>query len=242
MFSKLLGRISSAHVIALIALFVAIGGVAGALPGKNTVDSGDIKKNAVQSADISNSKGVKSADVVNDALTGNDINEATLGQVPSAGTVPANSINGTHVQNNSLTGDDIQNGSLGGGDINDGSLASADIDDGSLTGADIAANGSLQAAHLGLIATGSFNLPSIGAGGCVVASFDGIPGADGQDLLLVVPTDNNGTIQEPNYDTSGSLVVMGIPHPGEAHVKVCNVSNGAIDPGPQTYRMLLIEG
>ena len=223
-------RITSAHVISLIALFVAIGGVAGALPGRNTVDSGDIKKNAVKSSDISNTKGVKSPDVVNETLTGNDINEATLGQVPSAGTVPANSINSAWVENNSLTGDDIQNGSLGGGDVNDGSL----------TGADVAANGSFQAAHLGLIGTGSVDLGSIPAHSCIQATIDAIPGADGEDLLLVIPTDN-GSIQEANFGTSGELIMVGIPHPGEAHIKVCNVSAGAIDPGPQAYKILLIE-
>ena len=71
-------RLSPALVISVIALFVAIGGVAGALPGKNSVDSGDIKKNAVKSVDISNKKGVKSPDVVDDGLTGRDIRESSL--------------------------------------------------------------------------------------------------------------------------------------------------------------------
>jgi hypothetical protein len=61
-----------ALVVALIALFVAIGGVAGALPGKNTIDSGDIKKNAVKSPDIKNNN-----------VTGTDVNESTL-DLPSS--------------------------------------------------------------------------------------------------------------------------------------------------------------
>ena len=77
-------RLSPALVISVIALFVAIGGVAGALPGKNSVDSGDIKKNAVKSVDISNKKGVKSPDVVKNALTGRDLKESTLSEVPKA--------------------------------------------------------------------------------------------------------------------------------------------------------------
>ena len=56
----------AALVISLIALFVAIGGVAGALPGKNTVNSGDIKNNKV---------------------TGKDVNEKTL-KVPVAALPP----------------------------------------------------------------------------------------------------------------------------------------------------------
>jgi hypothetical protein len=66
----------AALVIALIALFVAIGGVAGALPGKNTIDSGDIKKNAVRSPDIKNNK-----------VTGKDVNEGTL-KIPTGALPP----------------------------------------------------------------------------------------------------------------------------------------------------------
>jgi hypothetical protein len=66
-------RPSPALVISTIALFVAIGGVAGALPGKNSVDSGDIKNNQVRSKDLkdNNVKGV-------------DVRESSLGIVPNA--------------------------------------------------------------------------------------------------------------------------------------------------------------
>lgn len=68
MLSRFRSQVSpAALVISLIALFAAIGGVAGALPGKNTIDSGDIKKNAV-----------KSSDIKNDKVTGADIKESTL--------------------------------------------------------------------------------------------------------------------------------------------------------------------
>jgi hypothetical protein len=67
---------TAALVIALIALFVAIGGVAGALPGKNTVNSGDIKKN-----------GVKSIDLKDDGVTGKDVKESTL-DIPATALPP----------------------------------------------------------------------------------------------------------------------------------------------------------
>ena len=72
------------------------------------------------------------------------------------------------------------------------------------------------------------------------ATFDGFPGADDQDMMLVTPTGTG--IPETNFDTGGELVMFGIPHGGESHVKVCNVSAGAIDPGTVTYRAVLIEG
>lgn len=74
-------------MISLIALFVAIGGVAGALPGKNTVNSGDIKKN-----------GVKSIDIKDDGVTGNDVKESTL-NIPSSA-VTKDTFGGTSIGGN----------------------------------------------------------------------------------------------------------------------------------------------
>lgn len=62
-----------ALLVALLALVVALGGTAGALPGKGSVQSNDIKKNAV-----------KSKHVKKDSLKGADILESSLGSVPSA--------------------------------------------------------------------------------------------------------------------------------------------------------------
>jgi hypothetical protein len=84
---------SPAMAIAFVALLAALSGTAIALPGSNTVNSGDIKNNTIRSKDIRNGTvsgkdikngSVKSADVGNDSLTGTDINEGTLGEVPSA--------------------------------------------------------------------------------------------------------------------------------------------------------------
>jgi hypothetical protein len=64
------GRIRShlrSNVVGYIAVFIALGGTAVALPGRNTVDSGDIKNGEVGSADVEN-----------DGLTGEDIDEGSL--------------------------------------------------------------------------------------------------------------------------------------------------------------------
>lgn len=77
----------SAHLrqqyIGLIALFFALTGGAYALQGKNTVDSGDIKPKNVKSSDLAPSS-VDSSKVADDSLTGVDIDEGSLGRVPSA--------------------------------------------------------------------------------------------------------------------------------------------------------------
>ena len=79
--------------VAFIALLAALSGTAVALPGKNTVDSGDLKRNAVKTRDIARNAvtgpkirngAVNGRKVRNNSLTGTDINEGTLGQVPSA--------------------------------------------------------------------------------------------------------------------------------------------------------------
>jgi hypothetical protein len=80
-------------VLSIIALFAALGGVSYGLAGKNTVTSDDIANGAVKSKDIKNSGvkskdlntgSVKSSDVADDGLTGDDINENTLGKVNRA--------------------------------------------------------------------------------------------------------------------------------------------------------------
>jgi hypothetical protein len=60
---KRITRPSPTVVVSALALLITFSGVAGALPGKNTVDSGDVKK---------------------DSLKGKDIKESTLNLPPSA--------------------------------------------------------------------------------------------------------------------------------------------------------------
>ena len=88
-------RPSPAMAVAFVALLAALSGTAVALPGTNSVDSGDIKNGQVKGKDIRNNAvtgkkvkngAVKSADVGDNSLTGTDIDESTLGQVPSANT------------------------------------------------------------------------------------------------------------------------------------------------------------
>lgn len=78
-------RISPAMVVAFIALGVALGGTSYAvtrLP-ERSVGKKQLKRQSVTRAAIA-ANAITSGKVVNEALTGADINEATLGQVPSA--------------------------------------------------------------------------------------------------------------------------------------------------------------
>ena len=99
----LASRPSPAMAVAFVALLAALSGTAIALPGTNSVDSGDIKNGQVKNKDIGKNavtgKKVKDGsiasgdvkngsltgtDVKDNSLTGSDVNESTLGQVPSA--------------------------------------------------------------------------------------------------------------------------------------------------------------
>ncbi|GAA1153833.1 hypothetical protein [Nocardioides aquiterrae] len=77
MLSKLTSRMTYANVASTTALVLAIGGggaaVAAAMVPANSVGSKQIVNNSV-----------KSVDLKNDGVTGTDVNESTLGQVPSA--------------------------------------------------------------------------------------------------------------------------------------------------------------
>lgn len=70
-------RLSPATVIAGIALFAALSGAAIALPGKNSVDSGDLKANSVTSQDLRN-KNVKTGDLANNAVTSAKVQNGSL--------------------------------------------------------------------------------------------------------------------------------------------------------------------
>jgi hypothetical protein len=69
--------------VAFVALLLALCGTAIALPGRNTVDSGDIKKSGVRSGDIAKNA-VTGSKVKNNSLKGADVLESSLGTVPSA--------------------------------------------------------------------------------------------------------------------------------------------------------------
>jgi formylglycine-generating enzyme required for sulfatase activity len=77
-------RPSPAMVVALIALFVSLGGTAAALSGSNTVQSDDLGPGAqVTAADVA-ANAVDGPDVTNNSLTGSDVNEPSLGATPLA--------------------------------------------------------------------------------------------------------------------------------------------------------------
>jgi hypothetical protein len=147
-------RPSPAMAVAFIALLAALSGTAVALPGKNTVDSGDIRKGAVKRGDIGGNavnggkvanNSIGGADVRNDGLTGDDVNESSLGAVPNA--TNANSANTANSANSANTANTATN--AGNADQLDGqdSTEFASVDDPgiALAGANVSSGGTLNA-------------------------------------------------------------------------------------------------
>lgn len=81
-------RFLRANLLGLIAIFIALSGIAVALPGKNRIDSGDIKQGQVKTLDL------------------------RRGAVTKA-KLRRNAVDGTRVRNNTLTDDDIDESTLG---------------------------------------------------------------------------------------------------------------------------------
>jgi hypothetical protein len=120
---KLFARAPSpAAALAFIALLAALSGSAIALPGKNTVDSADIKNGQVKGKDVGRNAvtgpkikngSASGADVRNNSLKGADIDESSLGQVPSANTAgSAGSATTANTANSATTAESVGGVSL----------------------------------------------------------------------------------------------------------------------------------
>jgi hypothetical protein len=132
----LLGRPSPAMVVALMALFVSLGGVTFAAVSltANSVGTQQLKRGAVHKSDIfrravTNSKlranAVTGDKVADDSLGGADILESSLGTVPSATTatsVGPNGVNTGAIQDDAVTSAKVLDNSLTGGDIDESTL------------------------------------------------------------------------------------------------------------------------
>lgn len=81
MLRKLTTTISPASCLAMVALFVALGGGAYAAAGK--IGTGEIKNGAVTKVKIKK-EAVTGPKIKNEAVTGDKVNEASLGIVPDA--------------------------------------------------------------------------------------------------------------------------------------------------------------
>jgi hypothetical protein len=103
---SLLSRLSSAHLIALVALFVSIGGTAWAAA---TINSGDVVDNSLKSRDLKDGKAVRGIDVKDGSLSGGDVTDGSIDTADLAD----DAVNSAKVNDNTLTGADVNESSFG---------------------------------------------------------------------------------------------------------------------------------
>ena len=124
MLRKLNTHVTPSSLLAIVALFVSLGGVSYAAA---TIGSAEIKDNSVKSKDVRN-KTLVGKDVKPNALGGNQIDESTLGQVPTAvsattATQADTATNATNAQTAAAVGPDGVNGDS----IQDDSVDATDL-------------------------------------------------------------------------------------------------------------------
>jgi hypothetical protein len=79
-------RLSYANVMSTIAVFLVVAGGSAfaASLAANSVNSKTVKDNSLKSLDLKDNKAVSTDDVIDASLTGADVDESTLAQVPDA--------------------------------------------------------------------------------------------------------------------------------------------------------------
>lgn len=109
-------RQAPALAVSLVALFTALSGAAMALPGSETVNSGDIKNEAVKSIDLKDGQAVTGADVVDESIASADVQDSTLLS--------------SDVADQGLTGDDLAGDTVQANDLAPNSVRAQELGDG----------------------------------------------------------------------------------------------------------------
>jgi hypothetical protein len=212
-------RPSPAFIVAVLALFIALGGPAQAkrllIDGsdirKGTIRSTQIKDGTIATRDISKSAqkalhvpadgSVTSAKLAANAVTADKL----AGGSVTAGKLATSAVGGLAIADGSVAGPDIADGAIGTSKLVDGSVTGAKIADGSLTTNDIARfSGRFKVTTIGTIAPQS----------CWTGEPRGLApeaaGADiSQDALLVTPQSSYDSGLAFSYRLSGMTVDPG---------------------------------
>jgi hypothetical protein len=199
MLQRFRSKLTYPYLVSTLALFVALGGGAYALDGKNTVNSGDVKNNTLTSKDQKDGKGTKGVDVTDNSLKGADVDESSLSQVPSA----ANANNANHA-NNADNADNATNAANATQAANSADADHADQADNATTVNSVA----VQAVRYRTNATTNTPTQIVTLGGLTLTA-----NCNGGNLSLVANTStSNASISSAAIDTFSDVVDANTVH------------------------------
>ena len=215
-------------VVALIALFIALGGPAEAK--KRLMDGGLIRKNTITTSQVKNGSLAKA-----------DLSKAAVGSLTAT---PANSVGSKQIVDGQVLAPDLGAGSVGTGQLAPGAVTASKLAPDSVGGGSVA-NGSLQTTDIGSFA-GAVQVdfkPFDPANQCQ-ATRDPVTGPP-----VAVPTGGQPNIADdvvvvsPPAGWPDNVVVTGKPAPDNRIVIVaCFAGTDAPpDPGPTIFRYVTFD-
>ncbi len=127
-------RPSPAMVVAMLALFVAIGGTAAGLPGQNKVNSGDVRNETLKSEDLKDAEAVQSSDVIDESIVSDDVDDLQTQDYDSG------SVENSDLATDAVSAAKISVGAVQASEIFDGQVGTAELAEGSVTSVKVGNN------------------------------------------------------------------------------------------------------
>lgn len=198
------GTYLARHHIALLALFIALGGTSYAV-SRNSVGTSQIRNDSVRSADVRNDGkrggGLTGRDIRNSALAARDVRDGSL----SGGDIRDNSLFTGDIATNAIGIDELSPNSVGGSELAPGSVEGDEVRNGSLRKADLApgevfSGTVLRSDSIAIDGNGGFAEPDVACAGGERALGGGISLLDPSPLDRVVyssPELNDSTPARP---------------------------------------------
>jgi hypothetical protein len=180
----------------IVAVFIALGGTASALPGKNHVDSGDIRKSQVKTADVARAA-ITAPKLAPGAVT---TSKLAAGAV-SADDLAAGSITTSKLAADAVTSAKIEDGAITSAKVADDALTGADIDESSLS---LSQAGGLPSGAAGGDLSGDYPDPQVEESGLIAGGDLSGP------LDLAAISSNSIGAQEPSGGANDEIVDQGV--------------------------------
>jgi hypothetical protein len=186
----------------MVALFVAISGTAVALPGTNTVNSGDIINGEVKTPDLDTNAvtttriapgQVRNSDLRTDAVTSPKVTDETL----TSSDLAANSVGSSEIATDAVNATEIANDSIDSGEIVDFGLSNQDV---GVLFAQVNADGTLANSSGGVtaskIGTGTYQVDyGHNIQNCAYVTTQGESGVGGAGGAITGNTDRSGNAE-----------------------------------------------